>query len=127
MQEEVETLTMFGKLPQSLKTAQQAIELPEVQEIIQKLSKYNLGVFMPHQHNLASGDFEVLPDDVIQVEDDLQVSFMSKIEADQLNALPVGWVWRKDGVTGYATCVKSCSYVTTPGGNVAHIKNYHNE
>jgi hypothetical protein len=37
-------------LPKELRTAQEAIQLPEVQEMMRKLSVYNLGVFMPHMH-----------------------------------------------------------------------------
>lgn len=35
-------------LPQALKTAQEAIHLPEIQEMLRRLSEYKLGIFMPH-------------------------------------------------------------------------------
>jgi hypothetical protein len=37
-------------LPEELAIAQRAINLPEVQEIMRKLSAYNLGIYMPHKH-----------------------------------------------------------------------------
>ena len=37
-------------LPQALRTAQEAIHLPEVQEMLRRLSEYKLGIFMPHIH-----------------------------------------------------------------------------
>jgi hypothetical protein len=38
-------------LPRSLRTAQEAIHHPEVQEMLRRLSQFNLGVFMPHMHD----------------------------------------------------------------------------
>ena len=38
-------------LPQALRTAQEAIHLPEVQEMLRRLSEYKLGIFMPHMHD----------------------------------------------------------------------------
>jgi len=38
-------------LPQALRTAQEAIHLPEVQEILRRLSEYKLGIFKPHMHD----------------------------------------------------------------------------
>jgi hypothetical protein len=34
-------------LPQALRTAQEAIQLPEVQAMLRRLSEYNLGICMP--------------------------------------------------------------------------------
>ena len=40
-------------LPLALKTAQAAMQLPEVQEMLRRLSAFELGIFMPHQHATA--------------------------------------------------------------------------
>ena len=53
-------------LPQPLKRAQTAIHLPEVQDMLRRLSEYKLGIFMPHVHDDATGDFLLLPDDVMR-------------------------------------------------------------
>lgn len=95
-----------GGLPPGLRTAQKAIDLPEVQEMLRRLSEFNLGVFMPHKHDEQTGDFQLLPDEVTQVESGLQVSFQrlggAANEADRF--LPVGWCWRAGAVTPVAVC-----------------------
>ena len=93
-------------LPQSLKTAQAAIHLPEVQQMLRRLSKHKLGIFMPHMHALQTGEFESLPDDVVQVESGLEVSFRStkEIENQVERFLPVGWCWQAGASTPVAVC-----------------------
>ena len=93
-------------LPQSLKTAQAAIHLPEVQQMLRQLSKHKLGIFMPHMHGQQTGEFESLPDDVVQVESGLEVSFRSTAEiANQTDRfLPVGWCWQAGASTTVAVC-----------------------
>ena len=61
-------------LPQALRAAQDAMHLPEVQVMLERLSKYKLGIFMPHMHDEKTGGFQLLADDVMQVESGLQVS-----------------------------------------------------
>jgi len=93
-------------LPQALATAQQAIHLPEVQEMLRRLSEYKLGIFMPHKHDEQTGEFQPLPDEVMQVESGLEVSFQPTQEiANQTDRfLPVGWFWRADAPTPSAVC-----------------------
>ena len=93
-------------LPQALRTAQEAIHLPEVQEMLRRLSEYKLGVFMPHMHDEHTGEFQALPDEVMQVESGLKVSFQRTEElANQTDRfLPVGWVWRAGASTPSAVC-----------------------
>lgn len=93
-------------LPQALKTAQEAIYLPEVQEMLRRLSEYKLGIFMPHMHDEQTGQFRPLPDDVTQVESGLEVSFQPAEEiANRTNRfLPVGWFWRAGASTSAAVC-----------------------
>ena len=93
-------------LPQALRTAQQAIHLPEVQEMLRRLSEYKLGIFMPHMHDEHTGEFQPLPDDVMQVESGLEVSFQSTegIANRPDRFLPVGWLWRAGASTPSAVC-----------------------
>ncbi len=91
-------------MPPALRRAQDAIHLPEVQAMLQRLSAYDLGIFMPHQHDERTGDFQPLPDDVMQVEAGCKVSFqrMDEIAADRY--LPVAWRWRAGAPTPASVC-----------------------
>ena len=93
-------------LPQALRAAQEAIHLPEVQEMLRRLSEYKLGIFMPHMHDEQTGAFQPLPDEVMQVESGLEVSFQAAEEiANQSDRfLPVGWFWRAGASTPSAVC-----------------------
>ncbi len=93
-------------LPQALKTAQEAIHLPEVQEMLRRLSEYKLGIFMPHMHDEQTGEFRPLPDEIMQVESGLEVSFQAaeKIANQTDRFLPVGWFWRAGASTPMAVC-----------------------
>ena len=95
-----------GGLPQALRTAQEAIHLPEVQAMLCRLSEYQLGIFMPHMHDEQTGEFKPLPDKVMQVESGLEVSFQptEKIANQTDRFLPVGWVWRAGASTPAAVC-----------------------
>ena len=95
-----------GGLPQALRTAQESIHLPEVQEMLRRLSEYKLGIFMPHMHDEHTGEFQPLPDDVMQVESGVEVSFQPTDEiANQPDRyLPVGWLWRAGASTPAAVC-----------------------
>ena len=95
-----------GRLPHALRTAQEAIHLPEVQEMLRRLSEYRLGIFMPHMHDEQTGEFRPLPDEVMQVESGLEVSFQPAEEiANQTDRfLPVGWFWRDGASTPLAVC-----------------------
>ena len=93
-------------LPPALRTAQDAIRLPEVQEMLRRLSEYKLGIFMPHLHDEQTGGFQSLPDDVMQVESGLQVSFQAaqEITSQAERFLPVGWCWRAGAPATSAVC-----------------------
>ena len=93
-------------LPQPLRTAQEAMHLPEVQEMLRKLSEYQLGIFMPHMHDDQCGEFQPLPDSVMQVESGLQVSFQAATEIlNQTDRfLPVAWYWRAGAPEPLAVC-----------------------
>ena len=104
--------TTYG-LPPTLRTAQAAMQLPEVQDMLRRLSEYQLGIFMPHQHDDRSGEFQPLSDDVMQVESGLTVSFerLDEIVRRTESFLPVGWVWR----AGAATVAAACEMATQDG------------
>ena len=93
-------------LPHALRTAQNAMHLPEVQEMLKRLAKYQLGIFMPHMHDEKTGDFQLLADDVMQVESGLQVTFKPTEEiANQRDRfLPVAWLWRDGATSISAAC-----------------------
>ena len=93
-------------LPQALRAAQYAMHLSEVQEMLERLSKYKLGIFMPHMHDEKTGGFQPLADDVMQVESGLQVSFKPTEEiANQRDRfLPVAWLWRAGATSVSVAC-----------------------
>ena len=93
-------------LPQALRAAQEAIHLPEVQEMLRRLSEYKLGIFMPHMHDEQTGEFRTLPDEVTQVESGLKVTFQAteEITSQTDRFLPVGWFWRAGASTSSAAC-----------------------
>ena len=93
-------------LPQALRTAQATMHLPEVQEMLCGRSAYNLGIFMPHRHNDPTVEFQPLPDNVMQVESGLEVSFqtMDEIAHRTDRFLPVGWCWRACTSTPLTAC-----------------------
>lgn len=100
-------------LPTTLRTAQAAMQLPEVQDMLRRLSAFQLGIFMPHQHDEATGEFLPLPADVMQVESGLAVSFerLDEIANQTASFLPVGWLWR----SGAPTVASVCEMVDTGG------------
>jgi hypothetical protein len=111
-------------LPPSLRTAQEAIQLPEVQEMLRRLSEYQLGVFMPHMHDDRTGVFKPLPDDVVQVESGLETTFRPTegVASQAGRFLPVGWVWR----AGAAAPSAVCEMVSGEGTDEAGLTVKHN-
>ena len=101
-----------GLLP-PLRAAQVAMCLPDVQDMLRRLSAFQLGIFMPHQHDEATGEFLPLHDDVMQVESGLSVSFQRPDEIANQTAsfLPVGWLWR----AGVPTVASACEMADAEG------------
>jgi len=93
-------------LPPALSAAQAAIKLPEVQDMLRRLSAHHLGICMPHMHDEQTGDFQSLPEALTQVESGLRVSFepTQVIEGQSDRFLPVGWYWRAGAPTVLAAC-----------------------
>jgi hypothetical protein len=93
-------------LPHALRRAQEAIHFPEVQEMLRRLSEFKLGIFMPHMHDEKKGEFKVLPDEIMQVESGLEVTFKQaeEIANHPDRFLPVGWVWRAGAASPASAC-----------------------
>ena len=97
-------------LPPELMTAQEAINLPEIQEMLRRLSEYNLGICMPHMHDEQTGVFQPLPKELVQVEDGLEVSFRSaeEIRNQRNRYIPVAWSWRDGALAEEGMCFSYC-------------------
>lgn len=93
-------------LPEVLRAAQNAIDLPEVQEMLRKLAEHKLGIYLPHMHDEQTGELRPLPEELMQVESGLEVSFRPKEAiADRTDRfLPVAWVWRAGAPAASAVC-----------------------
>ena len=113
-------------LPPGLRSAQAAVQLPEVQEMLRRLSSHGLGIYMPHMHDDTSGDFLSLPDDVMQVEAGLEVSFQPAAEiANQADRfLPVAWVWR-DGMSMPSAVCEMVQEEEGPDEEETRVKHKH--
>jgi len=83
--------------------AQDAVKHPEVMQMIQKLSEYGLGVFMPHVH--TEKGFEPMPKEIVQLESDLMVEFLSRYDPKVQGATPVGWIWDEDRAMVTTACM----------------------
>ena len=75
---------------------------PRVQELIRELSTYGLGVCIPHMHDEQTGEFVPLPDDKVQSESHLRVSFVDRASLTE-NDVPVAWKWN-DQLQVVQTC-----------------------
>ncbi len=93
-------------LPPALRTAQAAIHLSEVQEMLRRLSAHGLGICMPHMHDEQTGEFQPLAEELIQVESGLEVSLQptAEIAKHSDRFLPVAWVWREGAQVPSAVC-----------------------
>ena len=96
----------FLGIPPALRRAQTAMQLPEVQAMLRRLSEFDLGIFMPHRHDELTGDFQPLPDDVLQVESGCKVSFQKRDEITRQTTrfMPVAWRWVDGALATAATC-----------------------
>ena len=75
-----------------------------VAQIGQELSKYGLGISVPHAHDV-DGRFGPLPLGVVAYENDLKVSFISS-ESVPANAIAVGWRYIEGELRASAYCCK---------------------
>lgn len=86
----------------SLQASFNALNNPEVQDAMKLLGKYGLGVFMPHIHTTTG--MEPLPRGIVQLEQQLHVSFVPEDNPGITSAVPVGWVWDQDSATVVSKC-----------------------
>jgi hypothetical protein len=60
-------------------------------------------------HEDETGQFQPLPDGLVQIEDGLKVSFREEATIKESNSyVPIGWVWRKNASMSSAMCVMRC-------------------
>lgn len=94
-------------LPPRIRAAQAAIHCPEVQDMLRRLSEYDLGICMPHMHDELTGNFAPLRPGYVQVESGLKVSFeLAGDVAERAEPfMPVGWAWLEGKSMPVAACV----------------------
>ena len=95
--------------------------------MLRRLSAYQLGIFMPHQHDDSTSEFQPLPDEVMQVESGRTVSFerLDEIALRTESFLPVGWRWCAGACTVAAAC--EMAYQEGPDDEEVPIKHKHPE
>jgi hypothetical protein len=86
----------------------EAVNTPAVQAMIKALSKCGLGVFMPHIQ--TRNGFEPLPTNIVQLEGDLKVSFVTTDDPKIAEASPVGWVWNEQEARAAACFCTSAAH-----------------
>ena len=95
---------MSDEVHPQIMTAVESVNLPEVKRLIEELAQFGLGVTVPHMHQDDSPfEFEPLPSDMVQIEDEQVVTFVPSAEATD-HTLPVSWRWNGDGVEVVAGC-----------------------
>jgi hypothetical protein len=104
-----------------LERAHKALQEPEVLEMLERLSHYGLGIYMPHMHT-ATEDFVPLPSEVLQVERNCQVSFEPRSEVSEGNITAVGWVW--DNQASVAAICAVCIPRRLSEGHMVVYKNH---
>jgi hypothetical protein len=85
-----------------VRRAMEAVELPEVLEIMQRLARFGLAIAVPHMHG-EDGEFLPLPKGKVGLETDLQVSFRDDDDPEVQAALPVAWRCGWDGAKAAPT------------------------
>jgi hypothetical protein len=76
---------------------------PELLAHIKALSKWGLGVTIPHAHD-EYGEFKILPTGMMALEEDLSVRFVSTELLKTNDIVPVGWMWRDNKVIESMGC-----------------------
>ena len=109
-------------LPPCIRAAQAAIHFPEVQDMLRKLSEYDLGICMPHMHDELTGDFASLPPGFLQVESALTVSFQAAADLSKSPepVMPVAWAWRGGESVPVSACVMVSAAETGGPDDVKH-------
>ncbi|MCA9015758.1 MAG: hypothetical protein KDA77_10545 [Planctomycetaceae bacterium] len=76
-------------------SAANVVTKPRVQDLIRELSTYGLGVCVPHMHDEQTGEFLPLPEDKVQSESQLKVTFIQRNSLTD-NDIPVAWKWNDE-------------------------------
>ena len=92
-------------LHSEVRRAADALNRPEVQDLVKKLSDYGLAVAVPHMHG-ENGKLVPLPMDRVAYEDDLRVTFPHRNDSILEAAEPVMWGW--DQTTQTVTPLAHC-------------------
>lgn len=109
------------KMAPEISKAMQAIELPEVRDMLRRLAEYNLGVCIPHMHR-TDLDFDMLPSDTVQVEEDGHVSWLARVDLDpDRGSIPVAWRWTSNGAVNDVECIQTCSPNEKKGHKKGHL------
>lgn len=87
-----------------IQTAQADINLPEVQEAMRTLSKYGLGVNVPHMHDHV-GQFETLENGTVSFEQSLNVSFVNDSSSLAKSGIAVAWRWDETAKSSVVTAM----------------------
>jgi len=95
-----------------LQRAMDAVQLPEVQEMSQRLAKYGLAVTVPHMHG-QDGGFFPLPEGTVALESGLQVTFKHADDPEVREAIPVAWrgAWDEEKQLPTTCAIGYCSRI----------------
>jgi len=74
---------------------EKAFNDPHILELLRRLNEYGLGVTLLHMHD-AQQELIPLPDQLVQLEREQRISFVSTDSSELSGAIPVAWRW-KDG------------------------------
>ena len=109
------------KMAPEIVSALEAVNLPEVQALIKELSNYNLAVCVPHMHR-PDIDFDVLPENTVQVEENCRVSWVLREELELMKGhVPVAWRWVNNGIVEDMECIQTCTPNPKKGHRSGHL------
>jgi len=94
------------RLNEMIRSAQEAIASNDVREAAKTLATYNLGICIPHMHDLETGEIVGLPSGWMSRERNLRVSFDKITPTSDSSMVPVAWRW--DGID-MEVCSSCCS------------------
>lgn len=106
-------MTLKSQMATSIEDAIAAIQDPDVQDMIKRLSDYGLAVTVPHMHG-ENGGLLPLPSGTVSVEQNLRVSFTDEDVLDRDGIVPVMWRWNEktSTISVAGGCGLECRVVT---------------
>lgn len=81
----------------------ETLNIAEVQNAIRTLSQHGLGAYKVHMHD-ENGEMVPLRSGMVQLEKDLQVSFVPGNSIDLKDAEAVAWQWKENKIETVAYC-----------------------